>query len=306
MLPEAYFCQMKVSGFTFVRNAIKYDYPIVESIQSLLPLVDEYIVCIGNSDDETVELIQSISSPKIKIIHSVWDDNLREGGRVLAVETDKAKAAVAAESDWLFYLQGDECIHEKDFAEIKAAMHEYKDDIRVDGILFKYFHFYGNYSYIGDSRRWYNREIRIIRNNGAIKSWKDAQGFRKNTEKLNVKLVNATIYHYGWVKNPQLQKAKQKDFGKLWISNDEAIKKHQVYLDSFKDGFAYADEVDSLTLFNGTHPAAMKDRIAKSDWHFEFDTAKKRFRNFKSRLLYLIEKNTGKRLFDYTNYKLLR
>lgn len=306
MPPEAYFCQMKVSGFTFVRNAIKYDYPIVESIQSLLPLVDEYIVCIGNSDDETAALIQSIASPKIKIIHSVWDDSLREGGRVLAVETDKAKAAVAADSDWLFYLQGDECIHEKDYEEIKAAMLRYKDDAAIDGLLFQYFHFYGSYIYIGDSRRWYSREIRIIRNNSEIKSWKDAQGFRKNTEKLNVKLIKATIYHYGWVKNPQLQKAKQKDFGKLWIDDDESIKKHQVYLDSFKDGFSYKEEIDALTLFNGAHPASMKIRITKADWHFEFDVTQKKFRTFKNKLLYIIEKTTGKRLFDYKNYKLLR
>lgn len=296
---------MKVSGFTFVRNAIKYDYPIVESIQSLLPLVDEYIVCIGNSDDETIELIQSIASPKIKIIHSVWDDRLREGGHVLAVETDKAKAVVATNSDWLFYLQGDECIHEKDFEEIKEVMHRYKDDATVDGLLFRYFHFYGSYKYIGDSRRWYNREIRIVKNNPNIKSWKDAQGFRKNADKLNVKLINASIYHYGWVKNPQLQNAKQKDFGKHWISDDDAIKKHQIYLDSFKEGFAYSDEVDSLTLFNGTHPAAMKDRIGKTDWHFDFDITQKKFRTFKKRLLYIIEKSTGKRLFDYKNYKII-
>jgi len=80
---------MFVSGFTFVRNAVKYDYPVEASVRSLLPLVDELIVCLGNSDDTTEALIKSIADPKIKIIHSVWDDSLREGGRVLAVETNK-------------------------------------------------------------------------------------------------------------------------------------------------------------------------------------------------------------------------
>ena len=59
---------MFVSGFTIVRNAVKYDYPVVASIQSLLPLCDEVIVLIGNSEDETEQLIQSIDSAKIKII----------------------------------------------------------------------------------------------------------------------------------------------------------------------------------------------------------------------------------------------
>jgi glycosyltransferase involved in cell wall biosynthesis len=104
---------MKVSGFTFVRNAVKYGYPVVESITSILPVVDEMIVCLGNSDDETEAVIKAIGSAKIKIVHSVWDDSLREGGKVLAVETDKAIAATAADSDWLFYIQADEVVHEK-------------------------------------------------------------------------------------------------------------------------------------------------------------------------------------------------
>ena len=62
---------MKVSGFTFVKNAVKYGYPVVESITSLLPIVDEMIVCLGDSEDETNKLIESIGSDKIKIINSV-------------------------------------------------------------------------------------------------------------------------------------------------------------------------------------------------------------------------------------------
>ena len=58
---------MKVSGFTFIRNAIKYDYPIVEAIQSILPLCDEVVVAVGNSEDDTLALIQNID-PKITLL----------------------------------------------------------------------------------------------------------------------------------------------------------------------------------------------------------------------------------------------
>jgi hypothetical protein len=294
---------MKVSGFTFVRNAVKYDYPIVESINSLLPLVDEYIVCVGNSDDDTIQLIESIPSPKIKIVHSVWDDTLREGGQVLAVETNKAKAAVSNNSDWLFYLQGDECIHEQDYKKIRDAMLAYKNNPGVDGLLFKYLHFFGSYKYIGDSRRWYRREIRIIKNNTAIKSWKDAQGFRKNAEKLRVKLIDAFVYHYGWVKDPHLQKAKQMDFGRFWIQEDEKIEQFQQYLNSFNNGYSYENEIDSLKLFTGTHPSAMQQRVAAEDWNFEYSTSQKKFRSFKYKLMYQLEKISGIRFFEYKNYK---
>ena len=96
---------MFVSGFTFIRNAVKFDYPAEASIRSLLPLVDELIVCLGNSEDDTESLINSIGDPKIKVVHSVWDDSLREGGKVLALETNKALDAVSPQADWCIYLQ---------------------------------------------------------------------------------------------------------------------------------------------------------------------------------------------------------
>jgi glycosyltransferase involved in cell wall biosynthesis len=110
---------MKIAGFTFVRNAIKYDYPIIEAITSILPICDELVVAVGNSEDGTLELIQSIDSPKIKIIETIWDDSLREGGRVLAVETDKALAAISPDANWCFYIQGDEVVHEKYLLSLK-------------------------------------------------------------------------------------------------------------------------------------------------------------------------------------------
>ena len=90
---------MKVSGFTIVRNAIKYDYPIIEAITSVLPLCDEFVVAVGNSEDATLELIRKIPSPKIRIIETIWDDNLRKGGRTFALETDKALQAVSEDAD---------------------------------------------------------------------------------------------------------------------------------------------------------------------------------------------------------------
>ena len=163
---------MFVSGFTFVRNAVKFDYPVKESILSLLPLVDELIVCLGNSDDTTADLIQSINSPKIKVVPSVWDDSLREGGRVLAVETDKALQAVSPQADWCIYLQADEVIHENDYSVIRSSMDKYNNDVKVEGLLFNYIHFYGSYHYVGNSRKWYRHEVRIVRNDRKIHSYK--------------------------------------------------------------------------------------------------------------------------------------
>jgi hypothetical protein len=290
---------MKVTGLTIIRNAIINDYPVVESIQSILPLVDEMIVSIDKADDDTEQLIKNIGSAKIKIHHTTWDMNLRSGGQVLAVETNKAKQKVSADTTWIVYLQADEVIHEKYHATIKEAMQQYATNAIIEGLCFDYKHFYATYDYIGHSRVWYKREVRIIKNNPLIQSYKDAQGFRKQGKKLKAVLLDAEVYHYGWVKSPQQMKTKLKNSGRFW-HNDEAI---QDLLNS-GDLFDYND-FDSLKKFDGTHPAIMQQRIAAKNWNIQLDIKKKNLK-WKDRFLLFIEKLTGRRLFDFRNYRLIR
>lgn len=289
---------MKVSGFTIVRNAVKYDYPVVESIKSILPLCDEVIVSVGNSEDDTLALIQSIASPKIKVVHSVWDDSLREGGRVLAVETNKAKQHIAKDADWCIYIQADEVLHESGYENLLAAMREHKDKKYVEGLLLNYRHFYGSYEYVADAYNWYRKEIRVIRNHPQISSWGDAQGFRKGEMKLKVKPVDAYMHHYGWVKYPQAQQRKQESFHKMW-HNDEWMEQNIV-----KAGEFDYNTIDSLQKFSGTHPQVMHERIAKQNWNFEFDTTQSRMK-LKYRLRRFMENTFGINVGEYRNYELV-
>ncbi|MBI2270241.1 MAG: glycosyltransferase family 2 protein [Bacteroidetes bacterium] len=289
---------MKVTGFTFIRNAIKYDYPVVEAITSILPMCDEFVVAVGKSEDETLQLIKNINSPKIRIVETVWDDTLRKGGQVLADETNKALKAVSPDSTWTFYIQADECIHEKYLPAIKEAMLKWKDDKQVEGLLFNYLHFYGSYDYTGDSRKWYRKEIRITRNDSGITSYRDAQGFRKNGEKLKIKPVDAFVYHYGWVKPPQLQQAKREVFNRLW-HDEEWMKKNIKQVNEFD-----YSQIDSLAQFRDTHPAVMQQRIKDKNWKFIFDPSQKKL-SLKSRILMFIEQTTGWRVGEYKNYKVL-
>lgn len=288
---------MKVVGFSFIRNAVKFDYPIVESITSILPICDEFIIALGNSDDNTEDLIKSIDSNKIRIIHTTWDDSLRKGGKVLAVETNKAFNQIK-DANWAFYIQGDEVIHEKYLPIIKESMEKWKDDQKVEGLLLNYTHFYGSYDFVGDSRRWYRREIRIVRADKNISSFRDAQGFRKNDRKLNVKHIDAWVYHYGWVKPPFEQQEKQKYFNSLW-HDEEWIKKNVKQTNQFD-----YSTIDSLSIFEGTHPKVMQERINKLNWKFDFDPTKKNF-GLKTKLLHWVEKKSGWRIGEYKNYKII-
>jgi len=60
----------------------------------------------------------------------------------------------------------------------------------------------------------------------------------------------------------------------------------------------------SLEKFTGTHPLVMQNRITHKNWDLTFDLTKKRL-SLKDQLLYKIEKLTGKRLFDYKNYRII-
>jgi hypothetical protein len=290
---------MKVVGFSFVRNAIKFDYPIIEAITSILPICDEFIIAVGNSEDDTLGLIKSIASDKIKIIETVWDDSLRAGGAVLAKETDKALRAISSDTDWAFYIQGDEVVHEKYLDEIKTAMIKWKDDKKVDGLLFNYRHFYGSYDYVADAPNWYRKEIRIIRPFANIYSYRDAQGFRKDVNKvLNVKPVNAFVHHYGWVKKPEVMQQKQQNFQKLW-HDDNWVEKNVPK----QAAFDYSN-INSLTAFTESHPLVMNKRIEKTNWKFDFDLSYKNY-STKDRIKLFIENLCGYRIGEYKNYKII-
>lgn len=286
---------MKICGFTFIKNAVLYDYPIREAVLSVLPLCDAFYIAVGKSDDDTLGLVKSIHSDKIHILETVWDESLREGGRVLAVETDKAFQAIPPEYDWCIYLQGDEVIHEKYLPTIQAAMERYLQDNRIDGLLFDYLHFYGSYDYIATSSQWYRHEIRIVKNNKEIYSYRDAQGFRKgNDKKLDVAYINACVYHYGWVKPPKNMQAKQKTFQKLW-HDDKWVEMHVADVEDFD-----YSSIDQLAIFEGSHPAVMQDRIQRLNWHFKRDMSLNRM-TLKDKIKGLLKKFLGLD-FSYRNY----
>jgi hypothetical protein len=286
---------MFVSGFTIVRNAIRYQYPVVESIRSMLPLCNEVVVLFGDSDDGTEALLAGLNDPKIKIIPSVWDPELCSGGQVLAVETNKAQRYVNPVADWAVYLQADELLHEADYEHLRNAMAFYQVKAEVDGLLFGYKHFYGHYRYQAVGRNWYRNECRIIRPHQGITAYRDAQGFRKNGQKIRVASTKAHIYHYGWVRPEVDQRQKTIDFHRFWLNERQWQARAAA-------GQLYQSRADRLQVYQGSHPALMKQRIAAAKWSFEFDCSQNAS-GWRHRILDQFEKLTGKRLFEFRNYQ---
>lgn len=309
------------------KNAHKLYYPLRYAIESALPLVDEFVVALGNSDadDTTRSEIEAIKSDKIRIIDTVWDIEKYPRGMEHAHQTDIAMRACAG--DWLLYLQSDELIHEQDFDRIYKRCKELYDDQEIEGLLFKYRHFWGDYQHIQDGHCWYKREIRIVRRHPEIHSWESAQSFRKipnfdglnyrqqqGTYKLKVAAVDAWIYHYGWVRPPHIMTNKIKAFSANHMGRD-AVEKN-INENRYATYFDYGN-LSKLTPFDGSHPAVLSPWMDKFDWgerlRFDGPSASlnpipQKHDKTRYRLLSWIEKNLlfGQRIGEFNNFRLLR
>jgi len=253
---------MKISGFSFVRNGDKLYYPVVESIQSILPICDEFIVAVGDCDDDdkTLELIKAIDSNKIRIIQTKWTDRDKLKGKIHSQQTNIALKECTG--DWCFYVQSDEVVHENDLPAIKQRCEELLEDKDVEGLLFKYNHFWGDYNHVHRNHAWYPNEIRIIKNNRNIISWNTAQSFRKSDgSKIKATYVNAEIFHYGWVRPPQLMQNKRAEFGRTHLG----LKKQLKMFEDEKTKYNYGS-LENISVFRGTHPKVMQPRISQFNW----------------------------------------
>lgn len=312
---------MKISGFSFVRNGIKLYYPVKESIMSILPICDEFIVAVGKGDDDdnTREIIESIGSDKIKIIDTEWDQQHWKKGAINSIQTNIALKECTG--DWCFYVQADEVVHEKYLDIIKSRCEKFLNDERVEGLLFDYKHFWGDYDHYHKSHGWYPYEIRIVRNKSNIYSWESAQSFRvydeykdthqkEGTRKLRVAYANADIYHYGWVRPPHLMRNKSKALDSVHKGKDATEERYKKLSEEFDYG-----PLNKLALFKGTHPEVMKEMISKMNWKekLQYSGSPSELRElhkherFKYRFVSSIE-NTffgGKQIGGFKNYELV-
>jgi glycosyltransferase involved in cell wall biosynthesis len=295
---------VKISGFSFARNAQKYDYPITESILSVLPICDEFIIAIGkgDKDDKTRDLVLSINSNKIKVIDTVWKNRETLKGAIYSEQTNIALSYCTG--DFCFYIQADEVLHEKYLDIVYKRCEQFLNNKNVEGLLFDYKHFYGDYNHIQDGHGWYKYEIRIIRNNIGISSFGDAQSFRKHGKKLKVVKANAEIFHYGYVRNPFLMQNRNLEVETTYHGEETAKKTIQKKGDFFDFG-----SLDKLTLFTQTHPKVMERRIKEMNWsHLLKSNSTKSNQKLKHRILTWIEKKffRGKHIGAYKNYILIK
>lgn len=242
---------INIFGFTILRNGIKYDYPFKESLKSLAGPAKEVFLALGKSDDGTEKEVSDLDF--LKIIPTIWDDNLREGGLILSQQTNLALEGLRSihkdKNAWGIYLQCDEVFHENDYQKIREDI-QHAEENGYDAVSFRYFHFWGNHHEIAINKKWYPNEIRAIKLDTPIESWGDAQSFRKVKK---VFYSNARIFHYGHVREADSYQKKKKDILKFYHS-DKKMKKYQ------KREKRFDNQTQTLFYF-GSHPKVMHERM---------------------------------------------
>jgi glycosyltransferase involved in cell wall biosynthesis len=245
--------QASISGFTFIRNGVELGFPFEASIRSLLPLVDEFVVVVGKSNDDTLARIHAIGSPKIRVIETIWNERMADRGFVYAQQ--KMIAQYACTGDWAFYLEGDEVVHEAELANIRASVDKHHNNPAVEAFVFDYFHFYGTPEFVANSPAWYRRECRLIRN--TIRSYApDGQYWlitadHKKGRNPQAALANAHIYHYGWVRSNEAMQKKLDQVSKFWSHGAPTVRYSQF-------------DAQVLQPFTGTHPELVKPWLESS------------------------------------------
>lgn len=291
---------MKVSGFTFLRNGQKLGYPFIASIQSILPLVDEFVIALGPCDDATEVMIRELGEPKIRLIPTQWNERLRNDYSVkgFVYGQQKSIALFNCTGDWAFYLEADEVLHENDLPKIRAAMEKHLPDERVEALAFDYLHFYGNKNTIAWSPGWYRSEVRIIRN--TIPAWSSEALFfnvvdgHKQSRYPRAAHTGATIFHYGWVRSEAQMDLKSATVKKYW---DDSKPKPMDY-----------SQIDAAVLkeFTGAHPQAVQGWLPAADGVFKADPNHRlTTRERKHRRMLWLENTLGLR-FDKKHYQLVR
>lgn len=287
---------MRLSGFTLVRNAIELDFPVVESIRSILPLCEEVVVNVGRSTDATLELIRSIGDPKLRIVESEWD--FTRGEAVLREET--LRAMRACRHPWGIGIQADEVLHEAGAASLLETIGRAAADPRIEGVVVRYRHLFGDPDTEAVNRRWYRREVRAVRLDPAaeVHPFRDAQGFRVGPEQRRVRalLADAEMFHYGWIRSAAALRGRASVDRSLYPDRPD-----------YQHDRAVLRWFPGLRPFRGTHPAVAAGWVERHRHDPERRVTPPRFQweHLRFYASDLIERLTGERWFEFRNYRLV-
>jgi hypothetical protein len=127
-------------------------------------------------------------------------------------------------------------------------MEQHLNNPEVEALAFNYHHFFGSPDWLAVSPGWYRQECRIIRN--TIRNWSpDSLYFvvmdkNKKGRYPKAVLIDASIYHYGYVRSINAMRKKNQRVGRYWKHNHPLFNGYQI-------------DPRAVKKFNGKHPVIL-------------------------------------------------
>lgn len=188
-----------LGGSMFIRNAIQFDYCVVEALDSLCAVCDEAVILDCNSTDGTLDLLSDLQKrqPKLKVITGGnWECSEKfDRLRILA---DVAKSYLT--TDWHFMLQADEVIHEASFRTIRKAIEHptHRAYMIRRCNLWGDLNHYLRYDLPQEHKPVSDEVIRLATID--CTAYGDAEVLQCNPDFMGREVDNIVIYHYGFVR----------------------------------------------------------------------------------------------------------
>jgi glycosyltransferase involved in cell wall biosynthesis len=244
-----------LTAHTLAYNLNKIVYPWRESIASVLPIVDELIVCECFSTDGTYEDLLAIMAkePKIRMIRRPWGTKCEMLGDLVNECVKEVRTPVH------FQIQADEVLHEDSYPEFARLSVEFPGN----AAMVHYTHFFNDFDTTYDF--CYLTIPRVAKTNSGWKSTGDACALGGPPPVIDTKIH---LYHYGKVTSGREVEAAVKEF------EFQSMYKHHGFPDPmiirayeagrFSMGRSHEAEgrpVKGKKPFVGTHPAVMTEFI---------------------------------------------
>jgi len=198
---------MTLGGSIFVRNGIKYDYCFKESILSLLEFCDQVSCVVVEGEDETEEIVRQIESENCKLLVTYlpkeeWDAQQGKAQSKLCYFTDIAISRL--ETDYNFYQQADEILHENCYQKVRDVIQSGEDAYFCTRINL-WQSPYLRLDVPQDRKPCSTEIIRLAKTQ--YRSYGDAESLAVPTADFSA-LNDIRMYHMGFVRDRNIMKAK--------------------------------------------------------------------------------------------------
>lgn len=258
-----------LAGFSYIYNGIDFDIPFIESIKSVIHIVDEFVLTECYSKDGTWEKclkLQEEYPNKIKLLRRPWVEHFSE----ISLLANWTATHIDEDIQYCMQLQSDEVIHEKDL-DILRRLPELMNLNNKTAARWRYNHFLGNPSTTFPF--CYSELVRVIKRGLGWQIIGDGVQYAKDGSLLppeEVLETNIQVFHYGKMKDPKKGFKKEVDFQNLFKDvgfPDPKMKEMKEKLGEEYCDYVYLFEsniVDNkIQKFEDSHPLVMHEYLKK-------------------------------------------